>query len=77
MTTLREAREQGKLDQFIAEREAEQAAAAGDPDAFNRALASMAGKSNEAPAASKPRSNDVRTGTQTLCSSGQDASARR
>lgn len=52
---LKSARDQGKLDQFIAEREAEQAAAAGDPDAFNRALASMAGKSKEAPAASKRR----------------------
>lgn len=57
MTTLREAREQGKLDQFIAEREAEQSAP-GDKAAFNRALASMAGKSKAAPATSKRRPND-------------------
>lgn len=57
LTTLREAREQGKLDQFIAEREAEQTTP-GDPGAFNHALASMAGTSKEAPGASKPRPND-------------------
>ncbi len=53
MTSLREARDTGKLDQFIAEREAE-AAPAGDAKAFSRALSSMAGKSKAVPAASKP-----------------------
>ena len=38
MTTLREARDKGKLDQFIKEREAEK----GDAKAFNRAVRSMA-----------------------------------
>jgi len=50
MTTLKEAREQGRLSQFIQERKQE----AGNPDAFNRALQSMAGKSKEAPEASPP-----------------------
>lgn len=53
MTTLRKARDDGKLDQFIAEREAE-GAPAGDEKAFNRALSSMAGKSKAVPGASKP-----------------------
>lgn len=57
MTTLREARDKGKLAEFIAEREAE-AAPDGDEEAFNRALQSMAGKSKEAPAASKRRPRD-------------------
>jgi len=48
MTTLREALEQKKLDQFIAERKGE----TGDADAFDATLRSMAGKSKEAPAAS-------------------------
>ena len=47
MITLREAIEQGKIDQFIAEHKDE----IGDEEAFNRALASMAGKSKEAPEA--------------------------
>lgn len=55
MVNLRQAINEGRLKEFITEREAEQAAATGDPDAFNRALASMAGKSKEAPATSKPR----------------------
>jgi len=41
MTTLREALEQKKLDQFIAERKGE----TGDADAFDATLRSMAGKS--------------------------------
>ncbi|MDB5696683.1 MAG: hypothetical protein JWN21_2226 [Sphingomonas bacterium] len=57
MTTLKEAREQGKLAEFIAEREAEQAPD-GDEAAFNRALVSMARTSKEAPAASKPERAD-------------------
>jgi hypothetical protein len=51
VTTLREAREHGKLDQFIKEREAE-AAPKGDANAFNRGLRSMARTSSEAPKAS-------------------------
>lgn len=49
MPNLRQAREQCKLDEFIAEREAE----TGDEAAFNRAVASMARTSKAAPAASK------------------------
>ena len=55
MTNLRKAREEGKLDQFAADREADPP---GDEEAFNRALQSMAGKSKEAPAASKPERGD-------------------
>lgn len=49
--TLREARDQGRLVDFVAEREGE----TGDGPAFNRALQSMAGKSKAVPGASKPR----------------------
>jgi len=49
MTTLKEAREKGNLNQFIKEREAEQ----GNPDTFNRAVRSMAQTSKEARPASK------------------------
>ncbi|MEA3000605.1 MAG: hypothetical protein QOK17_2438 [Sphingomonadales bacterium] len=52
MTSLREARELGKLEQFIAEREGQ----AGDAAALDKALSVMAGKSSEAPPAS-PRRN--------------------
>lgn len=52
MTSLREAREQGTLDQFIKEREAQQGSAA----AMEKTIAAMAGKSSEAPKAS-PRRN--------------------
>ena len=55
MTTLRKAREEGKLDQFAADHEAD---TPGDEAAFNRALASMAGKSKEAPEASPPDRSD-------------------
>ena len=56
MATLKQAREEGKIDQFAKDRDAE---ASGDEKAFNRALRSMAGKSKEAPEASKPdRSGD-------------------
>lgn len=51
MTTLKQAREQGKLEEFIAEREAEQTKR-GDAKAFNRAVEAMAGKSKAAPKAS-------------------------
>lgn len=52
LTTLRKARDEGKLDKFAEEHEAD---APGDEEAFNRALASMAGKSKAVPAASKKR----------------------
>jgi hypothetical protein len=55
MPTLKEARESGKLDQFAKDHDTD---APGDADAFNRALASMAGKSKAAPAASKPDHSD-------------------
>lgn len=50
MITLKQAREQGRLSDFVAEREA---GATGDKDALNRAVASMAQTSGEAPAAWK------------------------
>jgi hypothetical protein len=53
MTNLREARDTGKLADFISEREAE-AAPDGDEAALNRTLAAMAGTSKAVPAASKP-----------------------
>ena len=51
MTTLRKARETGKLDQFAKEHDADPP---GDEEAFNRLFGSMAGKSKEAPEASSP-----------------------
>lgn len=48
-TTLRKARDEGKLDQFIAEHESD---APGDEAALIATLQSMAGKSKEAPEAS-------------------------
>lgn len=50
MITLREAIDQGKLDQFIVEHEGE----IGDMDAFNLTVQAMSGKSKEVPAASAP-----------------------
>jgi hypothetical protein len=55
--SLSAARKAGKVTEFIAEREAE-AANPGDEAAFNRALASMARTSKEAPEASKPERGD-------------------
>ena len=52
MTTLREAREKGKLEDFIKEREAE----LGDAAALDRTVSAMAGKSSAAPKASSRRS---------------------
>lgn len=49
MTSLKEAREKGQLDQFIKEREAE----TGDAAATERAIAAMAGRSSEARPAPK------------------------
>lgn len=58
MTTLKQAREQDKLDQFIKEREAE-AKTKGDVEALNRGLHSMAGKSKEVPqTSSRPARGD-------------------
>lgn len=54
-TSLRNARDAGKLDQFAADHDAD---APGDEDAFNRALASMAGKSKPAPETSKQDRSD-------------------
>ncbi len=48
MKSLREAIEQGELEQFVAERRGE----TGDKEAFDATLRSMAEKSKEAPAAS-------------------------
>lgn len=55
MTTLKQARNTGKLDQFAKDHEAD---APGDETAFNRALQSMAGKSKAVPATSKPGRSD-------------------
>lgn len=54
MTTLKQARDGGKIDQFIAEREGEKA----DPEAFNRAVRAMVQKSPAVPKASSPRNPD-------------------
>ena len=55
MKTLKAARDKGALDQFAKDREAD---APGCEHRFNRALASMAGKSKAVPAASKPDRSD-------------------
>ena len=55
MTTLKQARESGNIDQFAKERDAD---APGDEAAFNRALQSMAGKSKADQEASKPGRSD-------------------
>lgn len=55
MKNLREAREQGKIDEFIKERSADPK---GDADAFNRAVRAMARKSKEAPKASSEGNPD-------------------
>ena len=54
MTTLKEAIEQGKLDQFIAEHKGE----TGDQAELERVIRSMAGTSKEAPEASSPNGSD-------------------
>lgn len=56
MTSLRKAREQGKIEEFAAKQDAK--TPPGDEAAFNRALASMARTSKEAPEASKPERGD-------------------
>ena len=55
MTSLREAREKGKIKDFVKEHHTEPN---GDPDVFNRTLASMAGKSKEARKASSAGNAD-------------------
>lgn len=52
MTTLKQARDQGKLEEFIAEREAE-AQPKGDAKAFDKTVKAMAGKSAKARRASR------------------------
>ena len=54
-TTLKQARETGKIDQFAKTRDAD---APGDEAAFNRALQSMAGKSKSVPGTSPPDCDD-------------------
>lgn len=51
MSSLKKARDEGKLDQFAADHEAD---APGDEALLNATLQVMAGKSKEAPATSKP-----------------------
>jgi hypothetical protein len=52
MTTLREAREKGKLDQFIKEHEADPE---GDADQVSRVVEAMAKRSRAIPRSSSPR----------------------
>lgn len=54
MVTLKEAIEQGKLDQFIAAHKGE----TGDQGELERVIRSMAGTSKEAPEASSPGGSD-------------------
>lgn len=54
MITLREALEQQRLSEFVAERDDE----IGDAEAFNLTLQAMAGKSKEAPEASSRSDGD-------------------
>ena len=55
MTTLKQARDTGKLEQFAKDLETD---APGDEAAFNRALQSMAGKSKSVPGTSPPDCGD-------------------
>ena len=55
MTTLKEARKQNKLSEFIKEHKRD---AKGDANALEATLRSMAGKSKEAPAASSRDGSD-------------------
>lgn len=54
MTNLREARDKGKIEEFIAEREAEE----GDAKALDQTISAMARKSSEVPQPSSPNSGD-------------------
>ncbi len=55
MITLRKAINEGKIDQFIEERDG---APDGDADRLNQAVRSMAGRSSAAPKASKKANRD-------------------
>lgn len=55
MPTLRKARDEGKIDEFIAEREDHPP---GDQDAFDATLASMAGRSKSEPETSPTDCDD-------------------
>lgn len=55
MTNLKQARELNQLSEFAAEHDGD---TPGDEDAFNRALASMAGKSKPAQETSKTDHSD-------------------
>lgn len=54
MITLKQALDEGKLDQFIAEHEGE----IGDREAFEATVRAMTGKSKEAPEASSRDGSD-------------------
>lgn len=54
MTNLKQARESGKLAQFVKDHKGEQ----GNPDEFNRTVASMAQTSPEVPKASDRPDHD-------------------
>jgi hypothetical protein len=56
MATLKKARDEGKVAEFAANRDAD--TPPGDEQAFNRTLASMAGKSKPKPETSKPDRSD-------------------
>jgi hypothetical protein len=56
MTSLKKARDEGKVADFAAKRDSD--TPPGDEHAFNRTLASMAGKSKPAPGTSKPDRSD-------------------
>ena len=56
MGTLKQARENGRVLEFAAKRDAD--TPPGDEAAFNRALSSMAGTSKSVPETSKPRRSD-------------------
>jgi len=55
MVTLRKAHNEGEIGKFVAEHEQDPP---GDEEAFNRALASMAGTSKATPAASSRGNRD-------------------
>jgi hypothetical protein len=55
MTTLRKARDEGKLEQFAEDHDADPP---GDEALFNATLQAMAGKSKAAPEASSPDAPD-------------------
>lgn len=55
MTSLKKARDSGKLDEFIAEHKTD---APGDQRAFEVTLSAMAGKSKSGPETSKPGHSD-------------------